>query len=88
MLAHPRISQAVFSGEPKRRLYFIAFESSSVSVAITDSGDVEMDARINEEPPEGILGEWIEQVSKDATEAHGGDSAQLSDTIVRGLADA
>jgi len=87
MLTNSRISQAVFSGKPKRRLYFIAFESSSVSVAITDTGDVEMDVRINEEPPEGVLGEWIEQVSKDATEAHGGDAAQLSDTIVKGLYD-
>lgn len=85
MLAHPRISQAVFSGKPKRRLYFISFGSSFVEVTVTDSGDVEMDVNITEEPPEGVLGEWIEQVAKDATEAHGGDATQLSDTIVKAL---
>ncbi len=88
MLAHPRISQAAFSGKPKRRLYFISFGASHVEVAISGVGDVEMEVNLNEEPPDGMLGEWIEQVSKDAAEAYGGDATQLSDTIVKGLYDA
>ena len=87
MLTQPRISQAVFPGSPKVRLYFIAFEGSYVEVSITNAGDVNMNVNLIAEPPEGVLGEWIEQVSKDAAESFGGSPTQLSDAIVKGLYD-
>jgi hypothetical protein len=87
MLAQPRISQAAFSGTPKRRLYFISYEASFVEISITEKGEVQMDANLLQDPPPGVLGEWIEQVAKDAAESYGGDANQLSDTIVKALAD-
>lgn len=52
---------------------------------MNENGSVEMDVHITQEPPEGVLGEWIEQVSKDATSSFGGDPSQLASQIIGAL---